>query len=210
MRNSALAILLCLTLAAASPLAAQQTSGPKSNITPQGGTLKITAVQGEGAINNIGTRTATQPGVEVQDEAGKPVAGAEVVFQMPAAGPGGVFTEWLRSQTVRSNAQGRAVATGLTPNDQEGRFNIKVTATLAGKSGSVVIGQSNSANGGPVGQGVRSKNRGLWITVAVLGGVAAAIGAVAATRSSSSPSAATTATNANAITLGSISVGRPR
>jgi len=208
LRNPALAVLLCLTLAAA-PLAAQQTSGPQSAVVPQGGNLKVVAVQGEGAINNIQARTATQPVVDVQDESGKPVAGAEVIFQMPAAGPGGVFNGWLRTQTVRSDAQGRAAATGMTPNDQEGRFNIKVTASLNSKSGSVVIGQSNTATGGPGVSKAKSKHRNLWITVAVLGGVAGVLTGVALTRDSSSPTVTTT-TNPITITPGSISVGGPR
>src|SRR6185369_13783504 len=66
----------------------QQTSGPKSNLVQtQGGALKIVVLQGEGASNSIKSRTATQPAVEVRDDQDKPIAGAEVVFQLPAAGP---------------------------------------------------------------------------------------------------------------------------
>src|SRR6185503_21069676 len=90
------------------PLGAQQP------LVPQGGALKIVVIEGEGAKNNIRQRLAAQPVVEVRDEADKPVPGAEVVFQLPAAGAGGVFNGWMRTQTVKTNAQGQAAATGFT------------------------------------------------------------------------------------------------
>jgi len=65
-------------------------------------------VQGEGAENNLRTRNATQPVVEVRDDGDKPVPGAEVVFQLPPAGPGGVFNGWMRTQTARTGPEGRA------------------------------------------------------------------------------------------------------
>src|SRR6266545_2583757 len=93
------------------------------------GKIKVVVLEGEGALNNIKQRSATQPRVKVVDDGDRPVAGAEVVFHLPAAGPGGVFNGWMRTATVRSDAQGEAAATGMTPNDEEGRFNIKVTAS---------------------------------------------------------------------------------
>src|SRR5712664_1796400 len=105
----------------------------------QAGGLKIVVVQGEGAKNNVRTRSATQPVVEVRDDSDKPVAGAEVVFQLPPAGPGGVFNGWMRNQTARTGPDGRAQTSGFTPNDEEGRFNIKATATSGTKTASAVI-----------------------------------------------------------------------
>ena len=58
---------------------AQETSGPKSNLVQEAGSLKIVVIEGEGALNNIRSRTATQPVVEVRDENDRPVEGAEVV-----------------------------------------------------------------------------------------------------------------------------------
>ncbi|MGB9604559.1 MAG: hypothetical protein ACPL88_01615, partial [Bryobacteraceae bacterium] len=119
------------------PVQAQPAEAPARPEPP--GILKVVVIEGEGAVNNIRTRSAVAPVVEVRDENDKPVVGAEVVFQLPPAGPGGVFHGWMRTQTVRTNEQGRAAASGYTPNDQPGRFNIKVTATLGNKTGSAVI-----------------------------------------------------------------------
>jgi hypothetical protein len=182
---------------------AQQVSGPKSNLVQSGG-LKIVVIQGEGATNNIKTKAVTLPVVEVRDESDKPVANAEVVFQLPAAGPGGVFHGWMRTQTVRSNAQGQAGVEGFTPNDEPGRFNIKVTASSGTKTGSLIIGQSNI-----VGSGSQAKRGGktLWIVLAVAA-VAGIAGGVAATRGDDSSSTVTTIPVT--VTAGAITVGGPR
>ncbi len=169
--------------------------------------LKVVVIEGEGAVNNIRTRTATAPVVEVRDENDKPVAGAEVVFQLPPAGPGGVFHGWMRTQTVRTDEQGRARASGYTPNDEAGRFNIKVTATLGNKTGSAVIAQTNAYRGGS-GPGVTSGRSGLWKVLVGVGAAGAVIGAVAATRGNGTASAATT--RPITITPGPITVGSPR
>src|SRR5205809_1166002 len=129
-----------------------QVSGPKSDLVQSNG-LKIVVVQGEGAENNLRTRNATQPVVEVRDDGDKPVPGAEVVFQLPPAGPGGVFNGWMRTQTARTGPEGRAQANGFVPNDEEGRFNIRVTATSGTKTSSAIIAQTNTRgtgqDGGP-------------------------------------------------------------
>ena len=187
------------------PSWSQEVTGPKSNIVPDNGPLKIVVVQGEGALNNIRSRTATAPVVEVRDDHDKPVTGAEVVFQLPAAGPGGVFNGWMRTQTTRTDAQGRATATGLTPNDEEGRFNIKVTASEGKRTATAVIAQSNSRTGGSTTQKAGRSHKTLWIVlgVAVVGGIVAAI---AATRGGSSSTPSTTPVT---ITPGPVSVGSP-
>jgi len=206
----------------ASPLMPQPTQAPKAAPEkPQPGTpaqqpatpaeapgvLKVIVIEGEGAVNNIRTRSATAPLVEVRDESGKPVAGAEVVFQLPPAGPGGVFHGWMRTQTVRSDAQGRAAASGYAPNDQAGRFNIKVTATLGNKTGSAVIAQSNVYRGGSA-PGMSGGRSGWWKIVVGVGAAGAVIGAVAATRNGGQTS--TTALKPITITPGPITVGSPR
>lgn len=187
------------------PAPAPQPAPPAPTEPP--GVLKLVVIQGEGAINNIRTRSATAPIVEVRDENDKPVAGAEVIFQLPPAGPGGVFHGWMRSQTVRSDAQGRAAATGYAPNDQAGRFNIKVTASLGNKTGAVVIGQSNADRGGS-GPGMANGRSGWWKIALGVGSAGAVIGAVAATRNGGGSAPA--AGNPITITPGPISVGSPR
>lgn len=217
--RSILSVLIAVALAA--PVPAQQVSGSKTPlIVPSGqraseaktppvvpsGQLKVVVIQGEGAINNIRAKSATQPVVEVRDENDKPVAGAEVVFQLPAAGPGGVFHGWMRTQTAKTNAEGQAGTTGLAPNDEPGRFNIKVTASAGGRTGSVVIGQSNAVRGGAGGQ-ISGGRSGWWKVLGVVGAAAVVGGVVAATRNGK---AAETPTNPVTITPGPITVGSPR
>ncbi len=109
--------------------------------------LTVNVIAGEGQQNSIRKRTAVAPVIEVKDADGKPVVGAEVVFQLPLAGPGGMFNGWLRTQTVRSDAQGKATVQGYAPNTEEGRFTIKVTVTSGSQSGSAVISQTNGEPG---------------------------------------------------------------
>lgn len=201
-----LSLLLSVSLLMPMPGWGQQVSGPKSNLVQTGG-LKIVVVQGEGALNNIKSRTATQPVVEVRDENDKPVEGAEVVFQLPAAGAGGVFNGWMRTQTTRTNAQGQASASGMTPNDQEGRFNIKVTATQGNKTGTAIIAQSNTLSGGN-GRSARGSRKALWVVLglAAVGGIA---GGVAATRGNGNGTTTPVAVPVT-ITPGPVSVGTPR
>jgi hypothetical protein len=189
-------------MALPSPGWSQEVSGPKANLV-KGGGLKIVVIQGEGATNNIRTKSATLPVVEVRDDSDKPVANAEVIFQLPAAGPGGTFNGWMRNQTVRSNAQGQASAEGLTPNDEEGRFNIKVSAVSGPRTGTLIIGQSNIRGSGAQ---AKSSKKTLLIVLGVLavGGIA---GGVAATRNGDTAVATVTPVTVSA---GPVTVGGPR
>ena len=202
---------LALTNALLVPVQAwpQQGAAPKSNLIDTGGGLKIVAIEGEGAINNTRTKTAVAPVVEVKDDQDKPVTGAEVVFQLPAAGPGGVFNGWMRTQTVRTDAQGRAAATGFAPNEEEGRFNIKVIATSGTKTATLVIGQSNSRTGGGTTAAAKrgSSHKTLWILLG-LGAAAAITGGIVATHGDDNGSAASS--TAVTVTPGAVTVGGPR
>jgi hypothetical protein len=192
--------LIAIFLAPLLVLTAQQ-----NQLTPQSaGGLKIVVMQGEGAKNQIRNRTAIPPAVEVRDADDKPVAGAEVVFQLPAVGPSGVFNGWLTNQTIRTDEKGVATVTGYTPNGEAGRFNIKVSATAGSKTGSAVIAQSNVENG----SSASSSNRKWWIVLGVAG--AAAAGGIAAAASGSSSTAATAAKVPISISSGAITVGAPR
>lgn len=194
----ALSVLLVTPL-----LPAQQSQ--QALVSGQSGGLKIVVLQGEGARNSIRSRSATSPVVEVRDEADKPVNGAEVVFQLPASGPGGVFNGWMRTQTVRSNSQGQAASSGLTPNDEAGRFNIRVTAQHGGSNASVVVAQSN-VNGSGGASGSSSKKAWIWVGIIA----AAAIGIGIAVAASGDDDTSTTATVPVTIQPGVIAVGGPR
>jgi len=202
-------LVFILTALIVVPLPAQQPSPPQQPApaapapTPEPSAIKIVVLQGEGARNGVKSKTAVSPVVEVQDEKGKPVEGSEVVFQLPAAGPGGIFHGWMRTQTVRTNAQGQAGVSGYVPNDQEGRFNIKVTATKGSKSDSVVIAQINTRTT----EAAKSR-KGLWWTLAGVAGAGAAIGIVAATRDGGST--ATGGSTPVTITPGGVTVTAPK
>ncbi|MEZ5351805.1 MAG: hypothetical protein R2762_04155 [Bryobacteraceae bacterium] len=196
----------CL-LAGVMTLPAQQATGPANQLVDVKETLKIAVVEGEGAKNNVRTRTATAPVVEVKDEADKPVAGAEVVFQLPMVGPSGVFNGWLNTQTVRTDEQGRASATGFTPNSEPGRFNIKVTATSGTQKGTAVIAQSNVESA--TGSSVSAKKSGLWKWVA-LAGTAAALGGIAAAVRGDNGTSTSTASTPVSISPGAVTVAVPR
>lgn len=188
---------------------AQQASAPQTRLVDQQkGALKINVIEGEGARNNIRSRTAVAPTVEVKDATDKPVAGAEVVFQLPLVGPSGAFNGWLRSQTVRTDEQGRATVNGYAPNSEAGRFNIKVSATAGTQTGQAIIAQSNVLEGSSAASGKKKTNK--WIWVAVIGGAAIAGGAAA--KASGGNGTTTTAATKVPVTIaaGAVTVGVPR
>jgi hypothetical protein len=200
-----LAFLLTAVLALPPCSLGQQMNVPSSKLVEPTGGLKIVVIQGEGAVNNIRSRTATQPVVQVRDQTDKPVEGAEVIFQLPAAGPGGVFNGWMRTQTTKTNAQGQAAASGFTPNEEAGRFNIKVTATSGEKTASAVIAQTNTGRGGAgsTGSGISKK----WKVLLVVGAAALGGGIYAAKRGNgTTPTVYTPVT----VTAGPVTVSGPR
>jgi hypothetical protein len=201
-------IPITLSLILALSCQAQQVSGPKSDLVQSSSGLKIVVLQGDGAQNNVRTRSATQPAVEVRDDGDKPVPGAEVVFQLPPAGPGGVFNGWMRTQTARTSPEGRAQANGFAPNEEEGKFNIRVTATSGNKTSNALIAQTNTrgtGNGAPQAK----SNKKMWTIIAIVGAAALTGGIIAATRGGSSSTAETVAIPVT-ISPGPVTVGGPR
>jgi len=198
-----IALALTGALVLPAPVLAQAAGAAAQKLVAPSGNLKIVVLEGEGAKNNVRAKSATAPVVEVRDEADKPVSGAEVVFQLPATGPGGVFHGWMRTQTVRTDAQGKAASSGYTPNEEEGRFNIKVTATAGARTGSVIVAQSNVRGAAATGKG----SHGWWKPVAAVAAVAVVVAVVAATRGDNNT---TTSSTAVTITPGAITVSGPR
>jgi hypothetical protein len=149
-------------------------------------TLKILVLQGQGEVHDIHNRITSTPVVEVRDENGRPVEGADVTFELPAVGPGGLFAQQQTTVTTRTNSQGQAAAT-FQPNLLTGRFNIKVTAALGNRTGHETIRQSNSTRSA---KATTEQGGGIfkfaWWKVAVVAGVGATVGIVLATRSKSS------------------------
>jgi hypothetical protein len=190
-----LSILLVFLLAfGAVPAAwAGQAEAPK---------LKIVILEGEGAINNARQRTAREPIVEVRDENNRPVAGAVVLFSLPDRGASGVFANGQTSMAVTTDAQGRAVATGLRPNNVSGTLQIRVDASYQGQKGNTTINQTNALATAP-----RVSGKTIGILLALAGGAAG--GAIAATRGGKA-APATPATPTLTLTAGTPGVSPPR
>jgi hypothetical protein len=90
--------------------------------------LQIKVLDGEGAVHPAGARIAHPLAVEVTDEAGHPVAGAAVSFQLPPEGPSGLFSNGLRTDLVLTDASGRASVHAVQLNRTGGQFRIRITA----------------------------------------------------------------------------------
>lgn len=168
--------------------------------------LKVTAVQGDGAFNDIRKGLAQTPVVEVRDENGRPVSNARVVFTLPASGPGGSFMDDHKEYITTTDQQGRATARGLKPNQTEGRFPIRVRASLAGREGTATVWQSNTLAGGEMARSGGSRKK--LIIIGLLG-AAAAGGVIAATRGGGGGSTAAAAMPTS-LSAGAITVGGPR
>ena len=148
--------------------------------------IKIIVLEGEAAKHSIVSRIGVQTMVEIRDDTGKPVPGAQVLFQLPASGSGGSFPGGRLSQRVISNAQGRASTSGFAPNDLEGRFNVKVTCSSGTLTASAVVAQVNLKQYETV---KKSSSKLLWILLAA--GGAGAVGVLAATKGGGSTPAPT-------------------
>jgi hypothetical protein len=165
--------------------------------------LFIDILEGEGALNDVRTRTAREPIVEVKDENHKPVAGALVLFAIDNGG-GSPYATFAGAQTVsvQTDAAGRAVARGFQITQRKGRFNIKVRATQGEAAAEATIAMSNIAvllsNSGsenPI--PVASHHKAVWVIGSVV-----AVGIVAGVVIASRGTATT-------ITPGTGTVGAP-
>jgi len=161
------------------------------------GFLTLRIVEGDGAFNDIKHKQVSRTAVEVRDDANNLVAGAEVTFTLPPLGPGGTFAGGKNASVVTTNNQGVATAADFTPNNVEGRFAIRVTATYQGKQGTTMIAQNNTLASVDAQSGRRKK---YWIIAIV--GVAAGVGVALAVRSKTAPTP-------TVLSSGGITVGGP-
>lgn len=173
------------------------------------GSLRILVLEGANAVNSIPNRAATFPVVEVRDENDLPVEGAEVVFEMPATGPGGTFPNQKNTFTGRTNLQGQVRAPYLM-NATPGPFDIIVTASIGTRTGKTAIAQTHSMQT-PEEMTVKKKRWYKdWRVWAVAGGAATA-GIILGTRGGSSSSTATPPVPPTiTITPGGPTIGGPR
>jgi hypothetical protein len=170
--------------------------------------LKIVAIEGGGAFNNLKLRLGRDLLVEVRDETGRPLADAEVTFELPASGASGTFRGGALTQKVRTDNTGQARSIGLTPNDIEGRFTIKIRASKDGADGTTTIAQSNTLAGGITGGESKGSSKKFWV-LGLLGGAAATAGVVLATQGGGSSSPSGPAPGIG-LSISGVSVGAPR
>lgn len=195
--NRAFACRLLALVLALPPAPAQQPAAS--------GGLRITVLEGEGAINNVKQRTPRTLAVRVEGANQQPLAGIPVTFTLPADGPGGSFPSGA-SATVTTDQQGRAVVRAFRPNALPGKIEIRVTASHQGQTARAVITQFNMA----VESAPKPSGRGKTITVLAIVGGAAAAGAVIATRKGGSAGPTpTSAPPALSVVAGAGSVGPP-
>jgi len=180
----------------------------KLRLSSGGRNLKIVALQGEGAVNNIKTGTSIDPVVEVRDDKDMPLPGAEVTFQFPIGGAGGFFPGRSLTLTTRTNEQGQAQAAGAIPNDIAGRFNIKVAANTEDRTGSLVISQINVSDMADAAR-IRKRRSKKWVIVSVVAGAAVTAGIIVATHHGGSSSPAS-APGTITVTPGPITIGTPQ
>lgn len=148
--------------------------------------LQIQVVEGEGVVHVPGVRGNRAMTVTVSDETGKSVAGAAVSFQLPETGPGGTFTNGLRTDVAITDARGRASVRAFQANRVPGRFQIRIVASKeqarAGTVSFQYVGELTNGAAAPLLKGHRK-----WIAIAA----AVAAGTLsAAVVSRKSPSAA--------------------
>jgi hypothetical protein len=108
--------------------------------------LHIAVVAGEGVRQQISEKVRIDPAVQVQDQSGKSIEGAAVVFTLPSSGPGGTFENGSHSLTVTTDPQGRAIAHGLHLNRLKGPFDIQVAATYQNMNATATISQISVTN----------------------------------------------------------------
>jgi hypothetical protein len=115
-----------------------------------------------------------------------PVEGAKVTIILPgASGAGASYADGSLEKVFTSNAQGQVMAEGYTPNNVEGKFNVRVRAEYGQERTEIVIPQANSMV--PLAEASRKKplwrKKWVWIAAAAAGG---AVAAILITRDSSS------------------------
>lgn len=178
--NRLLALAIALVFSGQTAVDAQAPPPPQ---------LQITILDGEGALNNIKQQTAREPIVQVEDENHKPIAGALVIFSLPQSGASGTFAGGSTVFNGVSDVNGHAIATGLTPNNIVGKYQIQVTAKYRGLTAHTSINQSNfmGSTVNPAHAATHAFPLKAVLIVAAVAG-AAAVAVVVATQSGGGPS----------------------
>jgi hypothetical protein len=140
--------------------------------------LTVRILAGNNEQNDLERRLMAPLVVQVTDRDERPVGAAEVVFRFPVSGPGATFAGGKTSLTVRTSSEGQAAAVNWMANGQTGKFQVHVTATYGNQVGEATVTMINVTR--VVEEKPKSKAAGWWshgwVKVAVIGGVAAAVG----------------------------------
>jgi hypothetical protein len=174
--------------------------------TAQVAILQIQIIEGEGGVHAPGARSTRPLTVEVTDETGRPVGRAAVSFHLPDEGPGGVFTNGLRTDVATTDEHGRASLRGWQLNRMPGRFQIRITASKEqATAGTVSFQYITELAGGAAAKNTATPSGGppshaKWLVIVGLVAGAAAAGVVVARPHSST---------ANTVSTPSLSIGQP-
>lgn len=158
---------------------------------------RLVMTPGEAFVNNLCKNTVGEPKVQVRDEAGKPVIGADVTFRLPATGASGVFTGGSATKTVTTDDTGQAAVKSFVPNKTKGDFEVEAVASLVNLRANAVIAGSNM-------------KQGCFPALLVVLGAGGAAGAAAALASRKGSSTTTTPPTTPVSTISIVSGGDPR
>ena len=163
--------------------------------------LQVAVIQGKDRV--VRKRDDLRLVVEVRNDQKAPVAGAEVTFLAPEAGPGILFAGNSNHMTVKTDSSGRANA-GLTRAVGDGAYVVTIVASYQGQTASTSAEAVNQTSPPPAKKSSAMK----WILIAAAGGAAAAV--LATRKSDSSPSSSGGSSSGGAITAGPPTVGPPQ
>jgi hypothetical protein len=177
-RNPWLPLVLSLILAGQPIMQAQQrtTPTPESTPLPTVQTLRVIPLAGNGEQNEMERGLMAPLVVQVLDQNGRPVEGADVVFRFPVNGPSAAFPDQKNSLATKTNADGQAAATGWRANGQVGTFQVRVTATRANEMGEASVTMTNVTR--IVEDATKKRKRwwnSTWFKVALIAGIAGAV-----------------------------------
>jgi hypothetical protein len=201
-------VVICLLVLPSGAAAQTPVAPPAPKLSSPQDALKIFVLEGQGVSNFIPDRISKAVVVEVRDKNDLPLEGASVLFELPQTGPGGMFANGEHSRTVKTDSRGQAPVSFELSNDQ-GRFQIAVTATVGDRTGKATVTQINSLT--PFDEKKHEHQR--WYTskkfliIATVVAAGAAVGIILATRGGSSKSPSSTPTIV--ITPGNPTFGGP-
>jgi len=171
--------------------------------------LQIRVVEGEGVVYTVGSRATRGVTVEVLDGGGKPVEGAIMRFELPAAGPSGTFPDGQRTAAMTTGADGRVEAWGMQWNRTPGPMELRMIVSKGPLISNGRVGLALTS--APIAvdaalQSPRHSHKKLWIALAVVGAGGVAILGLAG---KSTAAATPTAVNAPQIGAPTITIGSP-